>query len=71
MIGAKAPLADGERALEERLGLGVAVLVSVEEAKVVKARGGNGMIRAEDALAEGEGALVEGLGLGVAALLAV
>ena len=67
MLGAEGLLADGERALVERLGLGVAAGVPVEQAQVVERVGDVGMLGAEGLLVDGERALVQRLGLGVAA----
>ena len=58
MLGAEGLLADGERALEQRLGLGVAAGVSVEQAQVVERGGEVGMLGAEGPLADGERAPV-------------
>ena len=67
MVGAERLLADGQGALEERLGLGVVALRTVQLRQVVEAGGGVGMVGAERLLADGQGALVERLGLGVLA----
>ena len=68
MLGAERLLPDRERALIERLGLGVAALGIVEHGQVVEARRHLGMLGAERLLPNGERALIERLGLGVAAL---
>ena len=68
VVGAQRLLADGERALVERLGLGVAALGAVERGQVVERGADIGVVGAQRLLADGERALVERLGLGVAAL---
>ena len=69
MVGAQRLLADGERALVERLGLGVAALGAIELGQVVERGADIGVVGAQRLLADGERALVERLGLGVAALV--
>jgi hypothetical protein len=68
MLGAEHLLGDGEVALVERLGLGVAALGAVETGEVVEGSGDVGMVGAERLLGDGEVALVEQLGLGITAL---
>ena len=58
---------DGERALVQRLGLGVAAGDPVEPAQDVEGDGEVGMVGAEGFLADGERAPAERLGFGVAA----
>ena len=67
MLGTERLLADGERALEERLGLGVGAGGLVEHGEIVERGRDVGMLGAERLLADGERALVERLGLGVGA----
>ena len=69
MVRAERLLADRQRALVERLGLGVAALVVVQRRQVVQRCGVVGMVRAQRLLADRQRALVERLGLGVAALV--
>ena len=57
-----------QRALVERLGVGVAALGLVQRGQVVERGGDIGVIGAERLLADRESALVERLGVGVAAL---
>ena len=61
-------LHDRQRALVERLGLGVAALGFVERGQVVEARGHVGVRRSEGLLHDRQRALMKRLGLGVAAL---
>ena len=68
VLGPQRLLADGEAALEERLGLGVAALVLVQPGQVVERGAHVGVVGPQRLLADGEAALVERLGLGVAAL---
>src|SRR5262252_4485212 len=64
-------LADRERALEQRLGLGGPALILVEQRQVVEADGDVGMLRSQHLLADRERALRERLRLGIAVLVAV
>ena len=68
MVGTERLLADRQRSLVERLGLGVAALVSVQLSQVVQRLRDIGMVGTERLLADRQRALVERLGLGVAAL---
>ena len=65
MVRAERLLADRQRALVERLGLGVLALAWYSDGQVVEGRGHVGMVRAERLLADRQRALVERLGLGV------
>ena len=67
MLGAERLLADGERALVERLGLRVGAGGLIQHGEIVERAGGVGMLGAERLLADGERALVERLGLRVGA----
>ena len=71
MVGTERLLADRQRALVERLGLGVAALVLVQLRQIVQAVATSGMVGTERLLVDRQRALVERLGLGVAALVAV
>ena len=71
MVGAQRLLPDRQRALVERLGLGVAALRVVEYGQVVEARGDVGVVGSQRLLPDRQRALVERLGLGVAALVLV
>jgi hypothetical protein len=64
-------LADCQCAFVERLGLGVAALLVVEQGQVVEAGGDSGMIGPQRLLVDCQRALVERLGLGVATLRAI
>jgi len=68
VIGAQRLLADGEAALIQRLGLGVAALGTVQPGQVVERGTDGGVVGAQRLLADGEAALIQRLGLGVAAL---
>ena len=68
MVGAERLLRDRQRALEERLGVGVAALGSVQLGQVVERDGDIGVVGAERLLADRQRALEERLGVGVAAL---
>ena len=67
MLGAEHLLADGERALVERLGLRVGAGGAVELGEMVERAGSVGMLGAERLLSDGERALVERLSLRVGA----
>ena len=67
MIGRKDLIPDSKGTLVERLGLGVAAGVPVEQGEVVEVDGEVGVLGAERLLVDRDGALVERLGLGVAA----
>ena len=69
MIGTEGFLRDGQRALVERLGLGVAALSLVEQSEVVQRPRDIGMIGTERLLVDRQRSLVERLGVGVATLL--
>ena len=71
MIGPERLLVDRQRPLDERLGLGVAALISIEPSQIVQRSRDIGMIGPERLLVDRQRALVERLGLGVAALVAV
>jgi hypothetical protein len=62
MVGTERLLVDGQRAFVERLGVGVATLLSVELSQVVEARRDLGMIGTERLLVDGQRAFVERLG---------
>ena len=68
MIGAEGLLPNGQRPLEERLGLGVRALRLIQRREVVEARGHVGMVGAEGLLPDRQRALVERLGLRIRAL---
>ncbi len=68
MVWTERILPNGEGALEERLGLGVAALVLVHLGQVAERRRDIGVVWTERLLPNGEGTLEERLGLGVAAL---
>jgi hypothetical protein len=68
MLRSEHLLADRERALVERLRLGIVALNFVQQSEVVEAGGDVRMLRSEQLLAHCEGALVERLRLGIAAL---
>ena len=67
MLGAERLLADRERALKERLGLGVAAGGLVEIGQIAETIGDLRVLRAESLLVDSEGALEERLGLTVTA----
>ena len=71
MVGSQGLLLDRQRALKERLGLGVLALVPVELRQVVEARAHVGVVGPEGLLPDGQRPLVERLGLGVEALVVV
>ena len=70
VVCAERLLPDRQRALVERLGVGVLALVLVHDGQVVEGRGHVGVVCAERLLLDRQRALVERLGVGVLALLA-
>ena len=71
MVFAERLLADRQRALVERLGVGVLALLLVHDGQVVEGRGHIGVVCAERLLVDRQRALVEPLGVGVFTLLRV
>ena len=69
MIGPERLFVDRQRPLVERLGLGVAALVVIEQSQIVQRHRDIGMIGPERLLLDRQRPLVERLGLGVAALV--
>ena len=67
MIRPRGALADVERPLEERRGVGIAALVEVEQRQAVEARGHVGVVGTEHCLAHRQRLVEALLGLGVAA----
>ena len=65
MIGAEGFFTNGEAALVERLGVGIAALAVVKRGQVVERRGDIGVVGAEGFFADGEAALRQGDGLSV------
>ena len=68
MIGTERLLSDRQRALVERLGLGIATLVVVKRRQIVQRCRDIGMIGTERLFPDRQRALVERLGFGVATL---
>ena len=71
VVCAERLLLDRQRALVERLGVGVLALVCVHDGQVVEGVGHIGVVCAERLLLDRQRALVEPLGVGVLALLLV
>ena len=63
MVGPHRLLEDGEAALVERLGLGVAALRIMKEGEIVERDGHRGMVGPVEALGERERLLCDGLSL--------
>src|SRR5258708_1935505 len=68
MLRSQRLIADRERALGERLRLGIAGLILVQQGQVVEADGGVWMVRSQHLIADRERAFEERFGLGIAAL---
>jgi len=68
MVGAKAGLADSERAAAQGLGLGQTVRVLQKQRQVAECSGYLGMVGAKVGLVDSEGAAEQGLGFLVVAL---
>jgi hypothetical protein len=68
MVRSERLLVDREGTLEERLGVCIVALSTVQPGEVVEADGDGRMVRSERLLVDREGALVERLGVGIAAL---
>ena len=58
VLGSQHAFADGQGALEERLGFLVLPLVGVEECQVIETAGGFGVLGSQHAFVDGQGALV-------------
>ena len=71
MVGAECLLADRQRSLVERVGVGVAALVLVEQSQIVQRLRDIGMARTERLLADSQRSLEERLGVGIVALFPI
>ena len=71
MIGTEHFFPDRERALDQRLGLGVAALNLVDLAEIVQQRRHRRMLRAGGLLVDRQGALEQRFGIAVPALFFV
>ena len=71
MVWPKSLFSNRQRALEERLGLGVFALGAVKYPQVIEAPGYVGMLRAESILSNRQRALIKRLGFGVPTLVNV
>ena len=71
MIGTERFFADRQRALVERLGVGIAALVVVKHRQIVQRLRDIGMIGTKRLFSDRQRALVERLGVGIATLLLV
>src|ERR1700738_2052715 len=71
MIAPERLLVNRQRTLVERLGVGVAALVVIEQRQIVQRRRDLGMIAPECLLVNGQRTLVQRLGVGVAGFAAI
>ena len=71
MVRTERLLADRQRSLVQRLGVGVATLILVERSQVVQRIRDIGMIGTEGFLLDRQRSLIQRLGLGVATLILV